>query len=79
MSKLKAEFLEFVIGYVLAEDESPDEVFDRLRVEDPDLFPVPRYYESFWEACQACINQCKQSPCERNGGCSGCNWGAADH
>lgn len=50
MKNLKLRYLT-AIGYVCAEYESAVEAFDRLRVENPDAFPVPREYESFLEAC----------------------------
>jgi len=46
---LKGRFLT-AIGYICARDESASEAFDRLRVENPDLFPVPRAWQSFWDA-----------------------------
>lgn len=46
---LKCRFLA-VVGYALSANESPAMAFDRLRVESPDLFPVPRETESFWDA-----------------------------
>ena len=39
------------IGYVCAAGESPTQAFDRLRIENPDAFPVPRCSESVLEAC----------------------------
>lgn len=39
------------IGYVCAAGESPAQAFDRLRIENPDAFPVPRCSESVLDAC----------------------------
>ena len=50
MKDLKSRFLA-AIGYVCAADESPAQAFARLRVENPDAFPVPRCDESFLDAC----------------------------
>lgn len=50
MKDLKTRFL-VTIGYVCAADESPAQAFDRLRVANPDAFPVPRCNESFLDAC----------------------------
>lgn len=50
MQNLKSRFLT-AIGYVCKADESPAQVFDRLRVSNPDAFPVPRCDESFLDAC----------------------------
>ena len=52
MKDLKIRFLA-AIGYVCAADESPAQAFDRLRIKNPDAFPVPREYESFNDACAA--------------------------
>lgn len=46
---LKGRFLT-AIGHICARDESASQAFDRLRVENPDLFPVPRSWQSFWDA-----------------------------
>jgi hypothetical protein len=48
-SNLKGRFLA-AIGHVPAAHESAAEAFDRLRETTPDLFPVPRGTESFWDA-----------------------------
>jgi len=48
-TNLKGRFLA-AIGHVPAGQESAAEVFDRLRATNPDLFPVPRATESFWDA-----------------------------
>lgn len=53
MKDLKLRFLD-AIGYVCSAGsagESPAQAFDRLRVENPDAFPVPRCNESFLDAC----------------------------
>ena len=50
MQHLKSRFLA-VLGYVCAAGESPAQAFDRLRVTNPDAFPVPRCNESFLDAC----------------------------
>ena len=50
MTDLKSRFLA-AISYVCAAGESPAQAFDRLRVENPDVFPVPRGNESFLDAC----------------------------
>jgi hypothetical protein len=47
---LKTRFLA-AIGYVCAAGQSPAEAFDRLRVTNPNAFPVPRGNESFLAAC----------------------------
>lgn len=49
MKDLKIRFLA-AIGYVCSADESPNEAFARLRVENPDAFPVPRCNESILDA-----------------------------
>ena len=49
LHSLKGRFLT-AIGYVCARHESASDAFDRLRIENPDLFPVPRAWESFWDA-----------------------------
>lgn len=49
LEALKGRFLT-AIGYVCARRESPTDAFDRLRMERPDLFPVPRPDQSFWNA-----------------------------
>jgi hypothetical protein len=49
LGTLKGRFLT-AIGYVCARRESANDAFDRLRLERPDLFPVPRCNESFWDA-----------------------------
>ncbi len=54
MQNLKSQWLDY-LGYVLAENETVDEAFDRLRNSDPDKFPIPRYYESFWDAIRECL------------------------
>jgi hypothetical protein len=46
---LKGRFLT-AIGYVCSAYESANDAFDRLRIENADLFPVPRETESFWDA-----------------------------
>ena len=51
---LKRQFLDRV-GYVCKRDESPGQAFDRLRQENPDLFPVPRCNESFWDAIRDAV------------------------
>lgn len=48
-SNLKDRFLA-TIGHVPAAHASADATFDRLRKVNPDLFPVPRGTESFWDA-----------------------------
>ena len=48
-SNLKGRFLA-TIGHVPAAHESADVAFDHLRKVNPDLFPVPRGTESFWDA-----------------------------
>ena len=50
MKDLKLRFLD-AIGYVCSAGESPAQAFDRLRVENPDAFPVPRCNESFLDTC----------------------------
>ena len=47
-SNLKGRFLA-AIGHVPAAHESADKAFDALRATSPDLFPVPRGSESFWD------------------------------
>ena len=56
MKDLKSRFLA-AIGYVCAAGESPAEAFDRLRVDNPDAFPVPRGSESFLEACAEVVSK----------------------
>ena len=48
-TNLKGRFLA-AIGHVPADQEAAAEAFDRLRVTNPDIFPVPRGTESFWDA-----------------------------
>jgi len=48
-TNLKGRFLA-AIGHVPTDQESAAEVFDHLRATSPDLFPVPRATESFWDA-----------------------------
>jgi len=48
-SNLRGRFLA-AIGHVPAAHESAANAFDRLRAVSPDLFPVPRSTESFWDA-----------------------------
>jgi hypothetical protein len=48
-SNLRGQFLA-AIGYAPAAHESVVEAFARLRTTSPDLFPVPRGSESFWDA-----------------------------
>ena len=50
MKDLKSRFLA-AIGHVCAAGESASVSFDRLRVANPDAFPVPRGHESFLAAC----------------------------
>lgn len=50
MKDLKSRFLA-AIGHACKADESPEQAFDRLRLSNPDAFPVPRCNESFLEAC----------------------------
>lgn len=59
MTNLKTRFLA-AVGYVCAEYESPAEAFARLRVENPDLFPVPRCTESLLEACAEVVRRHEQ-------------------
>lgn len=55
-TNLKGRFLDH-IGYAPAAGESAAEAFDRLRVENPDLFPVPRATASFWQAIAECVGE----------------------
>jgi hypothetical protein len=56
MKDLKSRFLA-AIGHVCAVGESPAQAFDRLRVETPDAFPVPRSHESFLDACAEVVHE----------------------
>jgi len=47
---LKSRFLA-AIDHGCAAGDSPAQAFDRLRVDNPDVFPIPRGRESFLEAC----------------------------
>lgn len=48
-TNLKGRFLA-AIGHVPVGQESAAVTFDRLRATNPDIFPVPRATESFWDA-----------------------------
>ncbi len=50
MVGLKSRFLA-AVGYVCAEGESAEMAWSRLRATNPDMFPVPRAYESMFDAC----------------------------
>lgn len=50
MKDLKSRFLD-AIGYVISTTESPAQAFERLRLTNPDAFPVPRDTQSFLDAC----------------------------
>lgn len=50
MKDLKSRFLA-AIGHVYSVGESSAEAFDRLRVANPDAFPVPRGSASFLDTC----------------------------
>jgi hypothetical protein len=54
MKALKTQFLA-KIGYSFKAGETADQAFDRLRKENPDLFPSPRGSESFWDAIKDCL------------------------
>ena len=56
MDNLRARFLAH-IGYVPRADESASQAFDRLRAENPDLFPCPRATESFWDAVREVVGR----------------------
>jgi hypothetical protein len=51
---IRGSFLKH-IGYVCAADESAANAFARLRNEQPELFPVPRQGESFWDAIEEAL------------------------
>lgn len=53
---LKQRFLNH-IGYVPKENESAEMAFERLRGENPNLFPVPRATESFWDAIRDVVER----------------------
>ena len=55
MDNLKKRFLDH-IGYVCRDSESASEAFDLFRQQFPDLFPVPRDNQSFWEAIEECLS-----------------------
>ena len=50
MKDLKSRYLA-AIDHVVAGHESPAQAFDRLRITNPDAFPVPRCTQSFLDAC----------------------------
>ena len=56
MKDLKSRFLD-AIGYVCAAGESPAQAFDRLRIHNPDAFPIPRGRESFLDACAEVVSK----------------------
>jgi hypothetical protein len=50
MKNVKYRFLA-AAGYVCKEGESPEMAFNALLKSNPDMFPVPREYESLLMAC----------------------------
>jgi hypothetical protein len=56
LRNIKGRYLKY-LNYTLADHESANEVFDRLRQTNPDAFPVPRYYESFEMAIAEVLKQ----------------------
>lgn len=55
-NNLKSRYLKY-LGYDLADHESANDAFDRMRQTNPDAFPVPRYYESFEMAVADVLKQ----------------------
>lgn len=60
-SNLKGRYLA-AISYVPCTDESMDAAFDRLRDEYPNLFPMPRGVESFWDAVAEVVARAEAKP-----------------